>query len=121
MAGLKFDSGKVRMDLLPPDALFSVAQVLTLGAVKYGDRNWEEGVPASKCEAALLRHLYRWKLHEEFDEESNLNHLAHMATNALMMLAQALRSTKGFDDRSFTYAFDPTLREIFNKGEVHAK
>ena len=40
MTGLKFDSEKPRMDLLPPKAIFEVAKVLGFGAEKYGPENW---------------------------------------------------------------------------------
>ncbi|NIN67629.1 MAG: hypothetical protein GTO63_23590, partial [Anaerolineae bacterium] len=39
--GLRFDEGKERVDLLPPDALMYLGKVYAMGAVKYGDRNWE--------------------------------------------------------------------------------
>ena len=44
-AGVKHDSGKLRMDLVPPEAIKAMADVLTSGAAKYGDRNWEKGWP----------------------------------------------------------------------------
>ena len=40
MTGLKFDSEKPRMDLLPPKAISEVAKVLGFGAEKYGPENW---------------------------------------------------------------------------------
>lgn len=121
MEGIKLDSGKVRMDLLPPDALLAIAQVLTYGSKKYGDRNWEKGIQASRLEAAALRHLFKWKLHEEEDPEFGLHHLAHFATNALMMLAHRLRFTPGFDDRADVFVFDPKLREVFETREMPPK
>lgn len=58
--GVKFDSGKLRMDLLPTDALEALARILTDGADKYGARNWEKGMAWSRPYAALLRHLLAW-------------------------------------------------------------
>ena len=38
------DSGKLRYDLIPVDALEAIVEVLTWGADnKYKDRNWEKG------------------------------------------------------------------------------
>ena len=42
--GLKHDQGKLRFDLIPPEALIELAKVLTYGASKYNDRNWEFGM-----------------------------------------------------------------------------
>tara|TARA_R110000737_G_scaffold251008_1_gene260587 strand:+ start:145 stop:975 length:831 start_codon:yes stop_codon:yes gene_type:complete len=43
--GIKFDGGKVRMDLLPPEFLFGTATILTFGAAKYStewENEWEK-------------------------------------------------------------------------------
>ena len=58
--GVKFDAHKLRMDLIPPDAMEALARVLTDGAIKYGGRNWEKGMAWSRPHAALLRHLFAW-------------------------------------------------------------
>lgn len=39
--------GKGRFDLLPPRALLRLARHFENGAEKYGDRNWEKGMPLS--------------------------------------------------------------------------
>jgi len=36
MSGKKFDEGKLRMDLIPPAAIYGLAKVLTYGSEKYG-------------------------------------------------------------------------------------
>lgn len=41
IGGLKFDGGKVRLELLPPELLYSTATILTFGAEKY-TVNYEE-------------------------------------------------------------------------------
>lgn len=86
--GRKFDLDKPRMDLLPFDALLEVSKVLALGASKYGDDNWRLVEPVSRYEAALLRHLAAHKMGEVNDLESGLSHLAHVACNALFLLAR---------------------------------
>jgi hypothetical protein len=84
--GAKHDSDKPRMDLLPFDALIKVAEVLGMGAAKYGENNWR-GVARKRYEAALLRHYTAYKNGEKKDQESGLSHLSHMACNALFILA----------------------------------
>ena len=87
--GRKYDADKPRMDLLPFDALIEVAKVMGVGAEKYGDDNWRLVEPATRYEAALLRHYTAYKSGEINDPETGLPHLAHMATNALFILARS--------------------------------
>ena len=99
-AGVKYDTGKPRWDLLPPDALDDVARVLSYGADKYAARNWEKGMDWGRLSAALQRHLAAFSMGEDIDPESGLHHLAHMSCCALMLHALFLRGD-GTDDRSF--------------------
>lgn len=95
---VKFDSGKPRMELMPPDALIEVAKVYTMGAEKYAARNWEKGTDWGRANGALLRHLMAWMGGEDKDPESGLWHMAHVAWNALCLLAYQIRGV-GNDDR----------------------
>ena len=94
----KNDTGKPRWDLLPFDALNSVAQVLEFGANKYAARNWEKGLDWGRLLAAALRHLSAWARGHNTDEESGLPHLAHAACCVLMLLASVQRGV-GTDSR----------------------
>lgn len=94
----KFDQQKARMDLLPTDAITEIAKVLTFGAEKYGERNWELGMSWGRCYAACLRHLFAWWSGEDKDPESGLSHLGHAGCCLLFMLAFHLREV-GEDDR----------------------
>src|SRR5579863_5356378 len=62
--GVKYDAGKVRMDLLDSYALSQLAAVLTMGANKYGDHNWRGGIRYSRVFGAALRHLFAWQAGE---------------------------------------------------------
>lgn len=76
--GLKFDSEKPRMGLLPPRALESVARVLTFGAKKYAPDNWkyvENG--KSRYADASLRHITAYLKGEDHDPETGIHHLSH--------------------------------------------
>lgn len=97
-AGTKYDGGKLRLDLVPVEAIEALGAVLTHGASKYGDRNWERGMAWSRPYAALLRHLLAWWRGEDIDPESGLPHLWHAATNAAFLVAYAGRGI-GTDDR----------------------
>lgn len=96
--GRKNDTGKLRYDLLPPDALDEVAFVYTIGATKYTDRNWEEGMKWGRIVAALERHIQAWKSGEMLDPEDGHHHLAAAAWCCLTLIAYELRGI-GVDDR----------------------
>lgn len=93
--GVKFDTGKPRTDLLPPEALLAAARVLTQGAAKYGERNWEKGLDLHRVYAAVLRHLFAWAKGEDINTEDGVEtHLAHALTGLMMMVTLDERSEK---------------------------
>ena len=96
--GRKNDSGKLRMDLIPPEAVEALAAVLTMGAAKYNDRNWENGFAWGRSCAALQRHFWAWMRGEDKDPESGLSHMAHVLCNAAFLVTFEARKV-GTDDR----------------------
>lgn len=99
--GVKFDQGKNRLDLLPIDAIETVGQVLSFGAAKYGERNWEAGMSYGRLIGAALRHLFAYARGIDKDEETGLPHLSHAACCILFLLSYQLRGI-GLDDRAKT-------------------
>lgn len=104
-SGLRFNSDKPRMDLLPWDALTALAHHYRIGALKYEDRNWEKGLKWNEgCAASLLRHAGEWGLGEDFQVETiqgqdyKLYHDVAMAWNSLALVTFRLRGL-GVDDR----------------------
>ena len=84
-AGKKDDKGKVRLDLVLPEFIEDVGQVLTFGANKYGANNWQKVEDAKdRYYAAAMRHLLAWRKGEKQDE-SGCSHLAHAATNMMFL------------------------------------
>ena len=102
--GVKFDDGKTRDDLLPPELEEAVATVLAFGAKKYAARNWEMGMDWSRPYAAARRHLRNWFARRDFgkgagkDKDSGYSDLWHAATNVAFLIAYEARN-KGTDDR----------------------
>lgn len=94
----KFDTNKVRVDLLPTESMFEIAKVLTFGANKYGEHNWRRGMAWSRVYAAAQRHMMKWNAGETHDEESGENHLAHAAVNLIFLLYYS-EHHKDLDDR----------------------
>lgn len=98
MEGKKYDSGKLRYDLIPPELDAAVATVLTYGAVKYHDRNWEAGMLWSRPYAAMRRHMDMWWAGEVCDQETGMPHLWHAACCIAFLIGYEERAT-GEDDR----------------------
>lgn len=86
LEGAKNDSGKLRMDLIPPEAIEGLSEVLTMGAKKYAARNWEKGFDWGRSVAELKRHLTAWEKREDLDTESGLNHMKHVLCNAAFLV-----------------------------------
>lgn len=96
--GKRFNEGKPRVDLAPSDAMLHVGKVLAMGAEKYGDRNWEQGMAYSKVIASLDRHWAKFKAGADIDQESELHHMDHVLCNALF-LSRYVRAFPEKDDR----------------------
>ena len=93
--GAKLDAGKVEMGLIlngMPRALLQVARVATYGANKYTRDGWMS-VPDGprRYTDALYRHLNAEARGEVDDADTQLEHAAHAAWNALARLELLLR------------------------------
>lgn len=97
---------KLGLDLIVPQFVEGVAQVLDFGKVKYSAHNWMRGLPISVMIAAAKRHILAIEMGEELDKETNLPHELH-ATCELMFLNWHLHGKEShdmrarFDDRLF--------------------
>ncbi len=67
-------TGKGRYDLIPPWALKRLARVYEVGGLMRGDRNWEKGIPFSRCLDSVLRHTEQYLAGDESED-----HLAQAA------------------------------------------
>jgi hypothetical protein len=86
MKAKRYNENKLRMDLIPPEADKAMAEILTFGAEKYGDRNWELGFPYLSLLASAKRHILAWEMGENNDVESGFNHMKHALTNIAMLV-----------------------------------
>ena len=85
--GRKFDSGKIRFDLIPEEAEEALAKVLTYGANKYAPDDWKKVEDAEdRYYAALRRHLHAMRDGEKFDAESGLPHSWHALANMAFLV-----------------------------------
>jgi len=101
--GTKFDADKIRMELLPVDALRGIASIFTFGAKKYASWNWANGIQYSRLYGAMLRHLTAWYSGEENDPESGKSHLYHAGCCLMMLIDTQENLDKKLDDRPGFY------------------
>lgn len=97
----KIEVGNKKLDLslVPPSAIVALAEAFRDGEKKYSRFNWRKSkVPASVYYAALQRHMCAWYDGEDYDPESNVNHLAH-AMACLAILVDASLCDTLADDR----------------------
>lgn len=97
--GTKNDQDKLRWDLVPYDAIEGLVEVLTFGANKYADRNWEKGINYGRVFAAAQRHLTAWFQGVNLDEETGLSHLDHALCCIAFLSAFEKREMTQFDTR----------------------
>lgn len=60
--------GKGRCDLLPACVLLRLARHYENGARKYGDRNWQKGIPCHSFADSAMRHMLKY-LDGQTDED----------------------------------------------------
>ena len=96
-SGAKRDTqdGKPRFDLIPPKPLRRLADLYARGAEKYGESNWTKGMPLTRYQASMERHLNQWK---EGDREED--HLTAVIWNACAIIH--------FEDTDWNDLFDWT-------------
>lgn len=99
--GVKLDADKTRYDLLPPEALEGISQVLTKASSgKYKPRNWEKGISYGRVFSAMMRHLWAWWRGEKYDPEWGFSHLWHAGCCLMFLITYEARNMGGeWDDR----------------------
>lgn len=85
--GVKNDSGKPKIGLIPTIAIEQEAAVMGFGAAKYGRDNWRGGLHYSRLIDAALRHMLAFSGGENLDPETGLSHLAHARCCMGMLMA----------------------------------
>lgn len=103
---VKHDQGKPRTDLMLGPGMLAIGEALAYGAKKYttparvGDWNYRDGqgLEWSRLLGALTRHLCKFAMRIELDDESGLPHIAHVGACAIM-LCNLVIGKQGKDDR----------------------
>lgn len=107
-AGLRFNEGKLRYDLICPEQLKGLASVYTYGAKKYSLWNWARGQAYSTILASLKRHIAAFEAGDDYDAESGCQHMAHVMWNAGALLSFSKFYPQG-DDRRLSYLRIPKI------------
>lgn len=89
--GLRYNSGKVKVELLPPEWELALGIVMTRGAEKYEMRNWERGMSWGTMLGCARRHMLRFALGERHDRDTGCHHLAMAAWNLLALMTYDIR------------------------------
>jgi hypothetical protein len=85
--GQKESKGKLRVDLVTPQCIIGMAEVLTKALEKYDENSWQNVKdPIDTHYAALFRHLLDWRMGKLDDSESGLSAMKHVLTNAMFLL-----------------------------------
>jgi len=100
--GLRHNSGKLRVDLVPEQITRSIANVLMEGLKKYPERNWESGMKWRTVQASLERHWLDWKSGMDFDPDDNQSLIDKVLTNAAILKFYEKLYPEG-DDRRHSY------------------
>lgn len=82
---------KARFSLIPPEALWALAEHYGVGASKYLPRNWEKGYDWTKSVDALERHLNQFKMGEWLDPETGSAHIIAVAWHAFALFIYKVR------------------------------
>lgn len=96
--GTKHDDNKTRVDLLDPESLEAVGEIMKFGAEKYAPYNWQNGIAWHRLYASALRHLFAFWRGQDLDTETKLPHIAHAMACCMMLLWHFLHR-KDLDDR----------------------
>ena len=102
--GKKFDTGKPMVGTILrvfPRAISVIGAVIEYGTHKYPDpNNWSKNENIlERYSDSAVRHLTKYFIGEELDDESHLPHLAHCAWNIIAILEYELRKQPDFIDK----------------------
>lgn len=103
--------GKGRFDLLPWHAIHDVAMHCEEGAIKYGERNVDKGIPQHSLIDSALRHLKKY-----WTGETDEPHLRAAAWNILWALQQETTHADLIDIPEKPHKVDNDRNEAYTRG-----
>lgn len=113
--GLRYNGGKPRYDLIPPEALDALADHFRKGMEKYAERNWERGMSWGHCFAGAMRHLWAFWRGQDYDEETGTHHCIAAAWNCFALFTYY---TRGIGEDTRWPKASTTITEDFSFPET---
>jgi hypothetical protein len=111
------------LELISPFAEWRLGQWCTDGAKKYGDRNWEKGLPMSKTLGSLKRHVNKFQQGDRSED-----HLAAIMWNSMALIHTEMMIERGVlpdelndlpnYEKNKTYKTYEELENIYFKEEI---
>lgn len=97
-----------RMDLIPWNQIWKVAELYGKGAEKYAERNWERGYDWSLSYAAMMRHAVLFWGGEDYDQETGCHHMTSVIFHALALMEFG-ETHPELDNRPVSQTVDPNV------------
>jgi hypothetical protein len=118
--GQRLNAGKNRIELLPPEWLWALADVMTQGSKKYDARNWEKGMDWSSMIGCMHRHIAKFQAGQRYDGPkfdrvagtTGCHEMAMVAWNALALMVYDLRGIGNNDMPHEDYAQLDLFRRV---------
>ncbi len=82
--------GKGRFDLLPPTAIYAISRIFEEGCKKYGERNFEKGIPLCRYIDSALRHIF-----SHMEGKRDEKHIVQAAWNLVAYIHTATMIERG--------------------------
>jgi len=110
----RYNSGKLRYQLITPIGLSKLAEIYTKGCEKYtvynedgsvkdsGANNWKSGLPFTQIMDSAKRHIQAWESGEDIDPDLQSQHLANAVWN-LFTIIHLTETKPEFDDRDLWF------------------
>lgn len=97
--GYKESMSKIKtgFHLIPAEWVWALADLLTKGAQKYSERNWERGMSRAQLLRAAKGHINKFEMGHTYDEETGTHELVSAAWNCLVLFSHVVRGI-GKDD-----------------------
>jgi len=97
--GIKYDSQKPDISLIPTVALLDEAALWTKGKLKYSAYNWHKGLTFSRVLSAIGRHWALLNAGIDLDEETKCLHTSAIRCGAGMLSQFIVEGRTELDDR----------------------
>lgn len=111
----------LRYDLLPVEAIRRWAETMGEGSLKYTDRNWEKGQPASVLINHLLAHVFQYVSGDQTEDHLghaifNLGALMHFEKHKPEMIDLPLRSGLHGSTSTTAHPAEPVVQGVVQVG-----